>query len=276
MRIRIVLAVAVLMATCMLRVGAPLGQPAFAADTVHFPTTAEDHTTLTGYLAHPGGAGPYPAVIFLPGCDGVLTDIDRAYDASFASANYVVLSLDTHGSRHVGNTCGHSEGVLTALTQAKDAIGANVYLRTLSYVDPNRIVVIGWSWGGTGALVASAKALPAAVGATDATFRAAAAFYPECDYLQQYASSPRLPVLILIGTADDIAPPDKCESGVQSAVSNGQPVAIKTYGGAEHGFDVRNGPPIFVKALNGHMAADPTAAAAAKTDLMSFLSDSLK
>jgi len=276
MRTSVMVAIAVLTATCMLQIGSPLERPAFAADAVHFPTTADDHATLTGYLSHPNGSGPYPAVIFLPGCDGKLTDIDRVYDSVFAGQNYVVLSFDTHGSRHLGDTCGRSESVLSALTQAKDAISANVYLRTLSYVDPNRIVVIGWSWGGSAALVASAKALPPAVGAAAATFRTTAAFYPECGYLQRYSTSPRVPVLILVGTADDIAPPDKCESAAQAAASNGQPVTIKTYDDAEHGFDVLNGPPIFVKALNGHMAADPAAAAAARTDLMGFLSDNMK
>jgi len=143
MRTSVMVAIAVLTATCMLQIGSPLERPAFAADAVHFPTTADDHATLTGYLSHPNGSGPYPAVIFLPGCDGKLTDIDRVYDSVFAGQNYVVLSLDTHGSRHLGDTCGRSESVLSALTQAKDAIGANVYLRTLSYVGPNRIVVIG-------------------------------------------------------------------------------------------------------------------------------------
>jgi len=246
----------------------PAPSPAFAADTVQFPSAADDHASLTGALTRPSGAGPFPAVVLLPGCDGALSGISEHYLGYFQQQGYVVLALDENGSRHVGNVCSNAETALPILEIAKDAVGAHAYLRSLNYVDANRIAVIGWSWGGSGALVASFKGLT-----SDDAFRAAVAFYPQCAYLAKYATSARIPVLILIGGSDDWALPTECAQAVQASVQNGQPVTMQTFPGAVHAFDTVDKASIY---LGHHIAPDPSAAAAARTVMQSFLSDNMK
>ena len=51
--------------------------PAKAQEKVSFPSTDADlkggtPTTLTGYLYKPAGAGPFTAVVGMPGCAGLI------------------------------------------------------------------------------------------------------------------------------------------------------------------------------------------------------------
>jgi hypothetical protein len=53
------------------------GLPAQAQDKVSFPSTDADlkggtPTTITGYLYKPEGPGPFPAVIGMQGCNGLV------------------------------------------------------------------------------------------------------------------------------------------------------------------------------------------------------------
>jgi dienelactone hydrolase len=53
------------------------GVPAQAQDKVSFPSTDADlkggtPTTITGYLYKPEGTGPFPAVIGMHGCNGLV------------------------------------------------------------------------------------------------------------------------------------------------------------------------------------------------------------
>lgn len=274
MRVRMLFAVLLVPTLCLIqpRPFPPL-QRAFAAETVHFPSAAEDHATITGYLTHPDGAGPFPAVVLISGCDGDMRPLDP-HVTSFVSQEYAVLAVDTHGSRHAGNVCGNSEK-LPELEQAKDAFGAHAYLRSLSYVDANRIAIVGWSMGGGVATYGSSKGLPKMSGVPDDGFRAAVAFYPPCGYLQKYAQNPRVPLLILIGESDDWTPADECKSAAQLSQQNGQPVTIQTFPGVGHAFDEQryNNPVVY---QGHHLAYNPSAAAAAETAMMSFLQENLK
>lgn len=229
---------------------------------------------MTGYLTHPDGSGPFPAVVLISGCDGDMKPLD-AHVTAFVAQGYVALALDTHGSRHAGNVCGDPNG-LPELLQAKDAIGAHAYLRSLSYVDANRIAIVGWSQGGGVALYASNKALAKFIGAApDEGFRAAVAFYPPCGYLEKYAKDERVPLLILIGESDDWTPADSCKNGAQLSQQNGQPVTIQTFPGAGHAFDEQRftNPVVF---QGHHLAYNPSAAAAAESAMTSFLQENLK
>ena len=92
---------------------------ASAADAVHFPSAATDHASLNGELTRPPGAGPFPALVLMPACDGHLSNITNCYVGYFQQQGYVVLAVDENASRHVGNVCGDAASALPALETAK-------------------------------------------------------------------------------------------------------------------------------------------------------------
>jgi dienelactone hydrolase len=87
-----------------------LGVPAKAAqEKVSFPST--DGTTLTGYLYKPAGPGPFPAVVGMHRCGGVVDDkgeIDllyRQWGEILSSMGYYVLLVDGFRPRGQSNLC---------------------------------------------------------------------------------------------------------------------------------------------------------------------------
>ncbi len=65
------------------------------------------------------------------------------------------------------------------------------------------------------------------------------AVYPDCDSREPWRSS--TPVLVLLGEADDIALPQRCER-IVSQLPGETDVLLHRYLGARHGFDLTEGP----------------------------------
>ena len=61
----------------------------------------EPGTPLRGLLVHPEGAGPFPAVVLLHGCDGIQPFQEQWAD-DLANWGYAALLADTHGPRGMG------------------------------------------------------------------------------------------------------------------------------------------------------------------------------
>ena len=91
--------------------------------------------------------------------------------------------------------------------------------------------VIGWLYGGSTALQASAKPLQP----SDGGFRVAVAFCPGC---RGQVSSYSIPVLLLLGEADDWTPAAPWVELAQRMRQAGMIIEWTVYPGASHGFDV--------------------------------------
>src|SRR3974390_2724505 len=86
--------------------------PTAAAPPAPVPTEiAQDNGTLKAVLFRPGGSGPFPAVVGLHSCAGL---IDRGgavrsryrdWAQHLAQAGFVVLYPDSYGSRGLGSQC---------------------------------------------------------------------------------------------------------------------------------------------------------------------------
>src|SRR3954451_13984974 len=91
------------------------GIAAHAQEKVSFPSTDADlkggtPTTITGYLYKPEGAGPFPAVVAMHGCDGAIDDgkvrpLYGTWGERLAARGYLVLLPDAFGSRGHGSLC---------------------------------------------------------------------------------------------------------------------------------------------------------------------------
>jgi dienelactone hydrolase len=191
----------------------------------------------------PRGAGPFPAVILLHGCLGIVpASRERLleYSSWYADRGYAGLILDSFASRGVSTLClGGEPG---PLTRALDAYRALEYLAGLGSIDPRRVVLQGHSHGGATVLTALDD-LTAEMAGTPLRFAAGVAYYPPCAYGSAMSAEFYTPVLILIGAKDDWTPAATCEQlrARQEAQAPGR-VRLNVYPGATHSFDF-NAPP---------------------------------
>jgi dienelactone hydrolase len=113
---------------------------------------------IQAYLYKPDGEGPFPVVIYNHGSRAGLERESLPFEyigVLFSHAQYAVLVPERRGyGRSDGLTwpeaVGNDKGrVVARLNEETDDVLAAVdYLRTLSFVDPKRIGIMGWSFGG--------------------------------------------------------------------------------------------------------------------------------
>jgi dienelactone hydrolase len=232
------------------------GAPGEADEQVNF-ASAGPGNPIQGYLTRPKGAGQFPAVVLLHTCLGLPAERTSS-GARIAAWGYVALFVDDFATRGLKETC-----AVDFKQALPDADGALAYLRRLSYVDPDKIAVIGFSQGGDTALKI------AAAGA--AGFKAAAAFYPPCANLN--GAPLAIPTLILVGAKDEVTPAADCAELAKRQTPS--MVKFVVYPGAAHAFDL----PEFAtgtKVMGMPLAYDHNAATRSWTELRGFLAARLK
>src|SRR5262245_24054356 len=102
---------------------------------------------IQGYLAKPEGAGPFPAVVGLHGCAGMLGTTKRKLVDDLVGWGYVVLLVDSFVTRGIEHAC--TGGIVDiAGTRRSDAYGALAFLARQTFVDPQRVAAVGFSQGG--------------------------------------------------------------------------------------------------------------------------------
>lgn len=251
------------------------------AEQVAFPGA---DISLKGELFLPKGSGPFPAVVALHGCgglfgkDGGLSPRHADWAKRLADAGFVVLLPDSFGSRELDEQCRTSERAVRASRERiDDAFAAAAYLQTRADVKPDAINLLGWSNGGSTVLYTLREA---AKRGPDQPFTKAVAFYPGCRVpLERGNWHTPVPLLLLIGEADDWTPAEPCKRLVSAAAAAGEPASIVTYPDAYHDFDhpdlalhVRKG---LAYTAHGdgvaHTGTNPAARAAAITRVLAFL-----
>ena len=213
---------------------------------------AHDNGVLKAMLLRPEGSGPFPAVIGLHGCEGLLsrngTSLDSRYTdwaEHLTKAGFVVLYPDSYGSRGLGPQCEiRRRTIRTDYERVADANAARRWLQAQPYVKADHVTLLGWATGGISALwtVRRRAAPPKDDPADKADFRSAVAFYPGCRRLDNAAWSARVPTLILIGAADDQTSATVCQRMVAGTRGRSAGTSIVVYPGTYHDFDHPNLP----------------------------------
>jgi dienelactone hydrolase len=242
-RMRITLTLAFCMATA-----AGLTAAAAAPTGPEPVEITQDNGALKGLLFRPDGAGPFPAVIGLHGCEGLLAHGGtlatryRDWAQHLTKAGFVVLYPDSYGSRGLGSQCAiRRRAIRTDHERVADANAARHWLQTQSYVKADHVALLGWATGGISALWTVRRKF--AVPKDDKNdFRSAVAFYPGCRRLDNAAWSARVPTLILIGAADDQTSAQICQHMVAGARGRSAGTSIVVYPGTYHDFDHPNRP----------------------------------
>ena len=218
---------------------------------------------LPALLLKPDGDGPFPAVVIAHDCSGLgpkSSGGPKRWAEQLVPQGYVVLIPDSFTPR------GFPDGVCLANVRgresidypqrAADVLGALAALRTLPYVDGNRVGIMGASHGGSTTLMT----LSAPVGgflaeAKENGFVAGIALYPRCDaaygewsVMRQGGTrgpmsahfgtyKPLVPLLILAGELDDWTPAEPCRQMVERSRAAGHAISIVVYPNAHHSFD---------------------------------------
>jgi dienelactone hydrolase len=252
--------------------------PPRAAEAVLLP--GPGGVTLRGLLVLPGDGRPGMPVVALHGCAGLggpaaeprLPPRERDWAARLAARGHPVLFPDSFGSRGVAETCrGGERGLRPETLRREDALAAAAWAAAQPWAVPGAgVFLLGWSHGASTALAAAAAPVPPGL------IRAAVALYPGCRRAGQALPEwrPAVPVLMLLGEADEWTPSASCRD---LAARAGAGVTVIVYPGAHHGFD-QPGMPLrelrgLAQAPGGvaRMGTDPAARQDALQRLPAFL-----
>ena len=197
-------------------------------------------------LLKPAGTGPFPAIVLVHQCAG-LNPAVAARARTAVARGYVVLLVDSLGSRNVKSVCFGPQNGVNLFRGARDAMQAAERLRRQTYVDKDRVALVGFSWGAMVGLMAASSHYVSALKA-EKGFAAVASFYPGCFRLHPPNGRPPYdtlnsdvaqPLLVLMGDADTETPASDCIDKLDLLKRSGRPVEWHLYPGATHCWDCR-------------------------------------
>ena len=191
---------------------------------------------ISGDLQFPQGEGPFPAVVLAHGCNGN-RNTERAWGPTLRAWGFATLVIDSFRPRGLDEVCTKGRA-LVPLERVPDAYGALRLLAAHPKVDPKRVVLMGFSHGGSlTMLAATAWAKETFAPAGQPAFRAFVPFYPNCNAVFPERDRVAAPLRIHTGELDDWTPAKPCAELATLLKAQGQDVAINVYPGAHHAFD---------------------------------------
>ena len=227
---------------------------------------------LAGCIA---GGGTVPTVKLVPGTQNPADVVAVKYKKPAGGGPFP--AVDSFGTRNIDSVCTFNRDMVTIIERVGDAYGALAWLDAQPDVDASRVVVMGFSFGGTTtvASVSSGNADFFAEELGPHRFRAGVALYPWCGGAGSHPK-PYAPLVVVTGSEDTWTPPAQCLNWTKD--DNGQgdnPVEVNVIPGAVHSFDVSawNGRPVGARTgATGHMLIpDANATAQARRIVAEFL-----
>jgi dipeptidyl aminopeptidase/acylaminoacyl peptidase len=240
-----------------------------------FQSTSSDGTIVSSILHLPdSGAKNLPLIMFIHG--GPVAQDDYAFDMTsriYAQAGYAVANVNYRGSSGRGVAFTSAIYADWGNKEVKDIVGAADYLIKEGIVDPNRLGIAGWSYGGilTNYTIATDKRFKAGVSGAGSSLMMSV--YGSDQYISQYEdelgkpwenpkkyealSYPfykvkeiKAPVLFMASQADFNVPVIGAEQMYQAFKSEGIPTELIIYPNQNHGIRV---PSYIVHRHNAHI-----------------------
>ena len=176
--------------------------------------------TVSGLFAKPDGKGPFPAVVLLHTCGGVLPHVSDDWPNFLTGHGIATLTVDTFGSRGAGRCPEARE--FGGVHMWRDAYGALDYLANRPDIDGSRIGVMGFSLGASAVEAIAGHKLKSP---ENRNFRAGISLYGQC----VIDGTPTFPILFLIGDQD--------RNSASCPSPPGPGVSVEILKGATHAFD---------------------------------------
>lgn len=223
--------------------------------------TAEDNQTLHYSIRKPADFDPakkYPVIVEVyggPGVKRVANEWGPLSDVFYTAQGYIVFRLDNRGTDGRGRRFENVIHRRTGGPEVRDQLTGVDWLKAQPFVDADRIVLQGWSYGGYMALMTLAQA-------PEGTFAAVVAGAPVTDwslydtfYTERYMGTPennpegyaassvfahldglrRAPLMLVHGMADDNVTFDNTTRLMDELQQLGIVFELMTYPGQRHG-----------------------------------------
>lgn len=198
-------------------------------------------TEAVGTLFLPPGSTaerPVPAVVLLHGSGGIVAAREPAYARQLAGLGVAALVVDSFASRRDMAT-GYVDRLL-AITEtmlAADAYATLAWLGARPEVDPARVAVAGFSYGGLAALFAANAGVADRLASGPGRFAGHVAYYAPCIGEFEDPRTTGAPVLLLAGAGDETFDNDRCGATVGQFRQGGSEARLVVYEDAFHQWD---------------------------------------
>jgi dipeptidyl aminopeptidase/acylaminoacyl peptidase len=224
----------------------PLLESEKLADVDYVEYKSRDGRTIAGYVTVPNGKGPWPLIVLPHG--GPFVSEVVVYDEwsqMLANNGYMVLQPQYRGSMQGGQG---------GYKMQDDKDDGALYLVEQGLVDPDRIAMFGWSYGGYAALVAASRedqiyqCVIAGAAVTDPLmqvnyYRFQLRGTGAIEQLRMWDDSispieevdkVNVPMLIIHGDVDQRVPPDHAKKYFKALDKIGKPYKAVWLEGADH------------------------------------------
>ena len=115
--------------------------------SVSFAST--DQQQIQGWLAVPGGAGPFPTILHVHGGpEAAMTEVFLPSSQSWLDHGFAFLSINYRGSTTFGRAFLEQIWGNVGRWEVEDMVAAREWLIKEGIADPARVLVTGWSYGG--------------------------------------------------------------------------------------------------------------------------------
>ena len=193
-------------------------------------------TTTSGQLRIAPGNGRLPVIMLQHGSGGIGANVE-AWAQELGAMGLSTFALDGFTGRGLTQVSS-DQALLGRLNFVLDIYRALDILAKHPRVDPQRIILMGFSRGGQAALYASLKRFHKMWNRSGLAFAAYIPFYPDC--MTTFVSDTDVaerPIRIFGGTADDYNPIAPCKAYAERLKAAGRDVEVTEYPNAPHGFD---------------------------------------
>ena len=192
--------------------------------------------TVSGELRIAQAPGRQPAVILMHGSSGVGANIEP-WVQQFNAMGIATFVIDGFTGRGIVQT-GTDQSKLGRLNLIVDIYRSLDIVAKHPRIDPERIVLMGFSRGGQAALYASLDRFHKLWNTSGAKFAAYVPFYPDCSTTYETDTAvASVPIRIFHGTPDDYNPVASCKVFAARLTDAKRDIQITEYAGAAHGFD---------------------------------------
>ena len=192
--------------------------------------------TVAGEFRIAQGTGRLPVVVLMHGSSGVGASIEP-WVHQFNAMGISTFVIDGFSGRGL-TAVGPNQALLGRLNFILDIYRSLDILAKHPRVDPERIVLMGFSRGGQAALYASLDRFNKLWNKSGVQFAGYIPFYPDCSthYLTDTEVAAR-PIRIFHGTPDDYNPVASCKAYLARLKDAKRDVVLTEYPDSQHAFD---------------------------------------